>query len=261
MKNIIITGSTRGIGFGLAREFLERGCNVVVSGRTQAGVDQALAQLNSYRAESIVGQPCDMTDLEQVEALWAAGIEKFGRIDIWINNAGRGHPQQPIWEIPVDTVHAVFDLDVNGLIYGCRVAIANMLKQGGGFVYNMEGFGSDGRTRAGMGVYGASKAAVTYLTKTLIVETKETPVKVGYLSPGIVATDFLSDMYTDDPAAFEKSKRIFNILADKPETVTPYLAEQLLANEKHGKRIAWLTTPKIMKRFLTAPFNKRDVFA
>ena len=115
--------------------------------------------------------------------------------------------------------------------------------------------------RAGMGIYGASKSAVTYLTKTLIVETKDTPVKVCYLSPGIVATDFISDMYADDPAAFEKSKRIFNILADKPETVTPYLAEQVLANDKHGARVAWLTTPKVMKRFLTAPFNKRDVFA
>lgn len=260
MKTTVITGSTRGIGLGMAREFLERGCNVVVSGRSQGSVDAALAQLNSYRDESILGQPCNVSQIEQVQKLWDVGVEKFGRIDIWINNAGRSHDMHKVWELPLDTVQSVLDVNLNGVINGSRVAIAGMNKQSGGHLYNMDGFGSQGRVRAGMSVYGTSKRAVHYLTKALAKETKGTPVKVSHLSPGMVITDMLVGHY-ESPEELEKAKRIFNILADKVETVTPWLADQVLANQKSGANIAWLTGPKIALRFLTAPFNRRDLFA
>ena len=112
-----------------------------------------------------------------------------------------------------------------------------------------------------MAAYGASKRAVTYLTETMVKETKDSNVKVGFLSPGIVATDLLMDDYDGQPEAFEKARKIFNILGDRVETVTPWLADRVLAAQKSGTRVAWLTKPKAFARFATAGFKKRDIFA
>ena len=105
MKTVVITGSTRGIGFGLADAFLERDCNVVVSGRKQASVNQTIAKLaEKYPADRILGQPCDITDVEQVQALWDTAQAHFGEIDLWVNNAALGNPMQSFWTQPDDTL-------------------------------------------------------------------------------------------------------------------------------------------------------------
>ena len=75
-----------------------------------------------------------------------------------------------------------------------------------------------------------------------------------------MATDLLTHDYDGQPEAFEKARKIFNILGDRVETVTPWLAERVLAADKNGARVAWLTTPKAMGRFMTAGFRKRDIF-
>ena len=87
MKCVVITGSTRGIGFGLAREFLRRGRRVLVCGRNAETTEKAVLALAEYGAE-VFGQACDVTQLEQVQALWDAATARFGKVDIWINNAG-----------------------------------------------------------------------------------------------------------------------------------------------------------------------------
>lgn len=259
MTIIVITGSTRGIGLGLAREFLARAGSVIVSGRSEASVQQAVDQLSAeYPSERIHGQACDMGDLSQVQALWESAVVRFGRVDIWINNAGINTPEQlPLWEQPRTAIEQMMATNVLGVIYGCKVAIAGMIAQGSGHVYNMEGLGSGGEVTVGNALYGTSKIALRYITKALVAETKDLPVKVSYLSPGMVATDLL--VQTVRPGREAQSKRIFNILADRVETVTAWLAEQILANDQSGARIAWLTKPKIIGRFLMAPFRRRDV--
>jgi len=262
MKNVVITGSTRGIGYGLAQAFLAKGCAVMVSGRAQPGVDSAVASLESqFPGARVVGCPCDVTKLDQIQGLWDAASTAFDTVDVWINNAGIGHPQQDAWEITEATVRKVIDVDLLGLVFGSQVAVRGMREQGSGIVYNMEGFGSDGSVRMGMSVYGAAKRAVRYYTRSLVKETKNSPVQIGTLSPGIVITDFITDMYRDDPAGLEKSKKVFNILGDKVETVTPWLADKVLANTRTGATFKWLTPGKAMIRFMTAGFNRRDLFA
>ncbi|NTU63416.1 MAG: SDR family NAD(P)-dependent oxidoreductase, partial [Chloroflexi bacterium] len=89
MKTIVITGSTRGIGFGLAAEFLKRECNVVINGRSQSAVDQAINSLAEWHPPNRVwGQPGDMTRYDDVQRMWDNARSHFGSIDIWINNAG-----------------------------------------------------------------------------------------------------------------------------------------------------------------------------
>jgi len=154
---------------------------------------------------------------------------------------------------------AVLDTNITGTLYGAKIAISGMLEQGFGAVYNMEGLGSDGRRVKGLTLYGTTKRAVRYLTEGLVAETNGTPVLVGRLSPGMVTTDLLMGRYDQRSEEWEKASRIFKILADRVETVTPWLVDKVLANTKHGASFQWLTAPKILGRVLSAPFVTRDV--
>jgi short-subunit dehydrogenase len=182
-------------------------------------------------------------------------------VDIWINNVGISHPLQKVWELPKGTVDSVVATNLIGTLYGSQVAIRGMLVQGEGHLYNMEGLGSDGQVRSGLSVYGASKAAVTYLTKALAKETEKTPVKVSRLSPGVVITELATGPFKENPERLERAKRIYNIIGDKVETVTPWMADKILENDKSGAHIAWLTPPKVAWRFITAGLQKRDLFS
>ncbi|MDH3976896.1 MAG: SDR family oxidoreductase [Gammaproteobacteria bacterium] len=258
MQTIVVTGSTRGIGRGLAREFLQRGHRVVVTGRTQGSVDPAVAELSPLG--EVLGVPCEVSDYEQVQAVWDAAIERFGRVDVWINNAALAPDHSMFAEIPAEQIAATVDANLTGTLYGVRVALAGMLKQGGGKIYTFEGFGSDGMKNPGLTVYGSTKYAVRYLTESLAKEYADTPIIIGSLSPGMVPTDLL--IYSsrgEDQAKWEKSKRIMNILGDKVETVTPWLVEQALSNDKNGARIAWLTRAKAIRRFLLPGYKNRDI--
>jgi short-subunit dehydrogenase len=208
MKHIVITGSTRGIGYGLVDAFLDLECSVTISGRSQENVDLAASKLVKHHSlESVLGIACDVRNPDQVQTLW------------------RG-----------------------------------MLAQGYGAIYNMEGMGSDGRMHTGLTYYGTSNAGRNYFNSSLIKETEGTPLIIGTLRPGMVVTDLLTKQYEDRPEDWEKDKRIFNILADRVETVCPWLAEQMLNNDQHGAKISWTSRWKIMGRFLTSPFSKRNVF-
>lgn len=262
MKSIVITGSTRGIGYGLAGEFLRRGCSVTINGRSQGSVDKALDSLGRiYDRARLAGQPGDVTDLATHQALWDAAVAVFGRVDIWINNAGMGHPMLKVWEMPVEMVNQVVDINLKGAIWGSQTAIRGFLLQGGGHLYNMEGFGSNGRLRAGLSLYGATKSALRFLSRSLTKETEGTPVKVSTISPGIVITELLTDPFKDDPEGLERAKWVFNALGDKVETVTPWLVERMLANDKSGAAIDYLTNTKVVTRFAMAPFRRRDLFS
>ncbi|MEE8355842.1 MAG: SDR family oxidoreductase [Anaerolineales bacterium] len=262
MKTIVITGSTRGIGFGLAENFLKLGQQVVISGRSQESVNQAVKNLSErFPAECMLGIPCDMRDFQRVELLWQSTLDHFGRVDIWINNAGISQSQVNFWELEPGMITDLVDTNISGAMFGARVALAGFLGQGNGAFYNMEGLGSDGRRVEGLTLYGTSKSALHYLTKGLASEVKDTNIIVGAISPGMVLTDFILSRYEgQDPSEWESARRIFNILADRVETVTPFLAEKILSNEKNDATIAWLTRGKAAWRFLTAAFTKRDLF-
>lgn len=261
MKTVVITGSTRGIGYGLAEAFLDFGCNVAVNGRSPSSVEQTITKLaGQHDPARIQGLAGDVASLAQMEALWQTAVARFGQVDIWINNAGLGHPFEPMWQLEPEAMEKVVNANILGTMIGSKVAIQGMLAQGHGQLFNMEGAGSNGKVRPGMSVYSASKAAVTLLSDALIKETAGTAVQVGTISPGMVVTDLLMDPLTKDPAMMEKNRRIFNILTDRVETIAPFLAEKMLASAKTGAQIKWLTTPKIMWRFLTARFIKRDPF-
>ncbi|WNC72210.1 SDR family oxidoreductase [Thalassotalea psychrophila] len=261
MKSVVITGSTRGIGRGLAENFLERGCKVVISARQAEQVANVVADLGQkYGAENVTGIACDVTNVEQLSALWQHGVDAFTTIDIWINNAGMSIQRMPLAEQDSAALSAIINTNLAGVVLASHVALKGMFAQGNGQLWNMEGFGSNDATQPGMAAYGATKRAVTYLNKSLQKEVKGSAVQVNTLSPGIVVTELLIGDYDTSSEAWAKAKKIFNILGDKVETVTPWLVEGVLAANKSGAKVAWLTGGKAFVRFLTAGFKKRDLF-
>jgi NAD(P)-dependent dehydrogenase (short-subunit alcohol dehydrogenase family) len=260
-RSIVITGSTRGIGYSLATAFLERGCAVTISGRTQEAVDEAAAKLSEkFGRELIFGYPCDVTDYTQIQKLWENTKGHFGRIDIWINNAGIATPMMKFWELSPEQYHGVVQTNIIGTMYGTRVALCGMLAQGSGALYNMEGFGARGRSMRGLTLYGSTKACVHFINRSLAQETEGTPVITGAIAPGMMITDMITRQFEGRADELEKSKRILNIIAEKPETVAPILADKILANHKNGVTITYSSSTRMMLKFLSAPFKKRDLF-
>ncbi len=261
--NVVITGSTKGIGLGLAREFLQRGHDVVVSSRGSGAVEKAVAALRAaHPGRKVAGKTCDVADYGQVQALWEAAVAALGSVDIWVNNAGRDGHKVPFFMIPPDDYVKTVNTNLIGLMNCHRVVIPGMYKQGSGMLWNMEGFGSNGAVRPTLGPYGATKYALRYFTKAMIAELAKAPVCVGYLSPGMVLTDLLVPPPEQRGKGWEQTKKILNILADTVETVTPFLVDGMLREHgHHGAAVRWLTNRKIQGRFLMNIFRKRDVLS
>ena len=260
-KIVIITGSTRGIGYGLADSFLALGCSVTVSGREEETVEKAAVRLKSRsEAERVFGAACDVTDPDQLQTLWDKSVERFGKVDIWVNNAGWSGEQGMVWERPAEELSSVISTNLLGTTYGSQVAMRGMLAQGFGAIYNMEGMGSDGRKHAGLTIYGTSKYAVHYFTESLALEAKETPVLVGGLRPGMVVTGLITERYKDRPEEWQRARKIFNIIADTVDNVAPWLAKRMLANKKNGAMLAYSSTWKLLWRLVSQPFVRRNPF-
>lgn len=255
---VVITGSTKGLGFGMARAFLSHDCRVVVSGRDPGRVNQAVEALACGASTGrILGQACDVADAAQVQALWEAAIQRFQSVDIWINNAALNSIEQDFWHHDPDTIRALIQTNVLGTLYGARAAARGMVAQGHGQIYNLEGWGSGNERRRGSTLYGTSKAAIGYFTRSLAAELRATPVQLGTINPGMVPTDLLA--LSIRPGQEAKIKRFINIFGDRVETVAPVLVERVLANRRHGARIVWLSPWRLLGRLLQAPFSRRRV--
>ena len=256
----VVTGASSGLGLAFAQHLAEAGAHVVLAALPGTGAPERAADLVAGGWVA-TGVELDVSDHAAMEEL-ARTAAAHGQLYVWVNNAGISAPKRAIVDVDQSIVEDVLKVNIVGTHNACAVASKGMAGQsGGGFVWNMEGFGSDGRIQDGIGIYGTSKYGVRYLTKALAKEHKDSEVKFGFLSPGIVVTDLLVGDYADDPEGFDKAKKVFNILGDKVETVTPFLATKVLAATKNGARVEWLTNGKAARRFMTAGFSKRDLFA
>ena len=260
-KHIVITGSSRGIGYGLADAFLQLSCAVTVSGRRRETTEAAVSQLAArHDPDRVFGLACDVTIPAEVKSLWNDSMGHFGAVDIWVNNAGYSGEMGMAWERPAEEVSSVISTNLLGTIFGSQTAFRGMQAQGHGAIYNMEGMGGDGRKHAGLTYYGTTKYAVHYFTESMALEAKDAPIIVGGLRPGMVATDLLKDRYKDRPEDWERAKKIFNILAERVEDVTPWLAGAMLTNQKNGAILSYSSSWKMMWKFIRSPFVKRQVF-
>jgi NAD(P)-dependent dehydrogenase (short-subunit alcohol dehydrogenase family) len=262
MKNVVVTGSTKGIGHALATEFARLGHGVVVTGRTEAAVDEAVAKIKAVAPKAaVVGVPTDVTDFDSVQALWDRAVAELGRVDIWVNNAGLAISTKTIVQNDPSEVSAMVRTNMLGTMFGAKVAAAGMLSQGGGQIVNILGGGSDGKFRPGQAIYSSTKRGLGLFTEALTKELEGTNVTVGSVRPGILITDgFIRESKLEDPAKFAKQRKALNIIADPVDEVAPWIAGQILAKPQNGAKTVWLTNGKIARRFAMAGFNKRDLF-
>jgi NADP-dependent 3-hydroxy acid dehydrogenase YdfG len=256
LQHVVITGSTRGIGRGMAFEFLKIGWMVTINGRKADVVAEAVGNLNresdSNHCEGFSG---DVSSREDMKKLWNFAAERQ-TVDIWINNAGLDQSRSNLWDIEEAECRRILDVNILGVLNCLAYVVPGMKEQGQGRIYNMEGFGSNGMTQPGISLYGSTKASISYMTKALKKELKSIPVLAGTISPGMVLTDLLIKGIPEDPGEAAKTKNIFNILADRVETVTPWIVNQIV---RGSMKISWLTTAKSSWRFLSAPFFKRRI--
>ncbi|MCA9910197.1 MAG: SDR family oxidoreductase [Anaerolineae bacterium] len=190
-KVAVITGGTRGLGLGIAQAYAAEGAVVVIAGRSKSTLDTAIAELeaNGVRA---AGTICDVGDLEQVEALGAFAVEAFGKIDIWVNNAGLSAPYGPTAALPTSAFMRVVNTNIVGVYNGSMVALRHMLPNRSGKLINLLGRGSNDRDGVNFqNAYAASKAWVRSFTLTLARENEDSGVGIFAFNPGLVETDMM----------------------------------------------------------------------
>lgn len=253
---------------GYAREFLRRGHNVVLSGRSPATVAAAVERLGGEFPEArgrIAGIDCDVADLAAVQRLWDFAVASFGRADIWLNNAGYARTGARFTDNTPSEIESMVRANVIGSINAAQVAIAGMQRQGGGKLYlTLGGGGATGRVVPGMTVYSTTKRAVRYLADCLIKERREVKDKailIGTISPGINITEgMLREMRAVPPAQRVRAMKQLNFIGEHVETTTPWIVERVLADDKQGNDITWLTTGRLAKRALAMLFGaRRDI--
>ena len=257
---VVITGSTRGIGLGLAKAFLDLGWSVVIAGRDAHQLQETLTQLgNVFDPSRLFGQCCDVTKIDELQQLWDAAQGHFGSIHVWINNAGSCHATRSFVDLTEHELQSVVQTNVMGTMLGSQVALKGMLKQGYGQIFNMEGWGSRDEWSDGMSVYSSTKRAVSYFSMALYKENRQSNVQIGTLSPGMVATELLiSSWQNGNHKNWHKMKRLFFFVIDPPEVVCSYLAKRIVGNRKPNVRIVWMTPWRLMLRFFQPYYWRRN---
>jgi len=186
----LVTGGTKGIGFGIAKALLEAGGSVMITGRDAAGVDKAVAELISHAAPggAVRGRAVDVRRRAAVDAVVAETVKEFGSLNTLINNAGVGHFTS-VEQMTDEDWARVIDTNLTGVFYCSRASIPAMRKAGGGWIINIASLA--GRNYfANASAYCASKAGLVAFTEALMLEVREENIRVSVVMPGSVATDF-----------------------------------------------------------------------
>lgn len=266
MKTVVITGSARGFGFAMLKLFRESDFNVVICDINKDSLELAAKELtNTPGKGKVLAYKCDITLEDDVKELIKDVLEEVKTIDIWVNNAGVNQPNKPIWELDIKDIDRLIDIDLRGTILCSKEIMKVMSLQKSGGIYNVEGYGSNDATMLGLSIYGTTKRAITYFTEALAceVDAMNTGVVVGKITPGIMITNFINTSLGDGEhiELDEKTKKVYNILGDRPETIAAFMVPKMINNKKNNVKFTWLTTARASWRFMTSPFNKNDYFS
>ncbi len=191
-KTAIVTGGTKGIGRAIAEELRREGISVCIAARNQSEIDQAVSKLG----DNTTGFICDVRDHDQVRALVEYTVKEFGGLDILVNNAGIGI-FETVEETSPEDFRAVLETNLFGVFYCCHEAIPQMKKRGGGYIINISSLaGANPHPR--MAAYNASKFALNGFSEALMQEVRHDNIKVSYIMPGSVNTEFGGDSTSDE---------------------------------------------------------------
>ncbi len=232
-KVIVVTGSSRGFGYAIAESFLEAGSIVAITGRSRQAVDAALSSLQPKGRVS--GFVMDVREEEQVYKLVDDVIKEFGRIDIWINNAGYSNAAGMMLDMnPQDALDIFLSNDL-GVLQCTQAIMKYFMPHKQGMLVNIYGQGSFLRPASPTGLYGASKAWITSFTRTLAVELKESGVQLLGFSPGMMTTDMLTSPTVVGERGREMMKNfsfVLRFLAWPPKYAADKLVKSAASNRK-----------------------------
>jgi len=182
----IVTGASKGIGFAIAKAFVDRGMKAVLSARSDAELRRAQQQLggdaNALAVRADVSVPAD------AERLVAEAVRRFGGLDVLVNNAGIGRFVN-VADMSVDEWHRVIETNLSGPFFCSRAAIPEMRRRGGGWIINITSLAGK-NAFAGAAAYCASKSGLNAFSEALMQEVRHDNIRVSYVMPGSVATGF-----------------------------------------------------------------------
>ena len=195
-KTAVVTGGSKGIGRAIAESLIDAGLNVSISARNEDEIRRAVADLNERGSGRAAGFVCDVRDEAQVRSYFAQTVEHFGGVDIVINNAGIGL-FAPVESMSPEDFRAVIETNVCGVFYCCHEAIPLMKQRGGGYIINISSLaGTNAHPR--LAAYNASKFGLNGFSEALMQEVRHDNIKVSYIMPGSVNTEFGGDEPSDE---------------------------------------------------------------
>jgi NAD(P)-dependent dehydrogenase (short-subunit alcohol dehydrogenase family) len=204
-KVAVITGGTKGIGLGIAIEFAREGASVVIGGRDARTGAEGLAELASEgygfadpAAAPCAFVPCDVAKIDDLDAIIASAVERFGRLDIYVANAGINDPAKtPYLDISPEQYDSIMAVNLRGMFFGGQRAARQMAKQGtGGAIINMSSVNAHLALDSQM-VYTTSKGGIQQLTKVQAVALARYGIKVNALAPGPIDTELMRRVGSD----------------------------------------------------------------
>jgi NADP-dependent 3-hydroxy acid dehydrogenase YdfG len=207
-KIVVVTGASSGLGEATARLLSSQGATVVLGAR-RAEQLQSLARDIEARGGKALALETDVTRREQVKALVDSAAQRYGRIDVMINNAGL-MPQAPLEKLKIDEWDRMIDVNIKGVLYGIAAALPYMQQQKSGHFINVSSVAGH-RVGPGFAVYAATKHAVRALSEGLRQEVKPYNIRTTVISPGAVATELPNTI--TDPTAAERVRTFYSQVA------------------------------------------------
>jgi NAD(P)-dependent dehydrogenase (short-subunit alcohol dehydrogenase family) len=183
-KVAVVTGGNRGIGRGIVEALAREGATVALTARSAEAAERAAREVGG----KAIGRACDVRDYDAVRSLFAEVEKVAGGVDVLVNNAGIG-VFAPIADLPPEDWRAVIETNLNGVFYCTREAIPRMRKRGGGYIFNLSSLAGINAFPNG-GAYNASKFGLNGFSEVLMQEVRYDGIRVSYLMPGSVATEF-----------------------------------------------------------------------
>jgi len=219
-RTIAITGASRGLGAGLARHFRARGHRLALCSRSPAELGEA---------EDVLVRQLDVSDAEAVGAFARDAAERFGTLDLWINNAGVLEPIQPLRDLDPEEARRHAEINLMGVVFGSQAYIRHVRARGGpGALINISS-GAARKPYAGWSMYCASKAAVDRLTECIAVEEKEIGLRAWSVAPGVIDTDMQALIRSTSVEDFPQHPRFVEMKRRNEYNGPDFIADRLLA--------------------------------
>jgi len=211
MKTALITGGTKGIGFGIAESLMKDGWHVAITGRTQASLDEALNTLRKHNKDQVTGIVADVRNFGQQHETVDHVIKTWGQLDALIANAGIGHFGS-IETLTHEQWHETIDTNLTGVFYGIQAAIP-ALKKSQGYIITIASLAGT-NFFAGGSAYNASKFGLVGFTQAVMMDLRAYGIKVSTIMPGSVATHFNGHVPVPEDAWKIQPEDIGELVAD-----------------------------------------------